>query len=137
MKADRLKEVPLFRGLSEHDLDRLATWTDQIDVPAGKPLVTQGAYPHEFMVIESGTVQVTHDGQHLADLGPGDFFGEMALLLHHPRMASIVATTEVSLVVMHERNFRAMEESMPMVAERIEAVMEARRRADEERGIEA
>ena len=136
MRTERLEKIPLFEGLSEGDLKMLGGWTDEVEVPAGKFLVRQGAYPHEFMVIEDGTVEVTHDGDRLAELGPGDFFGEMALLSNHPRMASIVALSDVRLVVMHERNFRAMEEAMPQVAERIQAVMEERLRADEERGIE-
>jgi len=136
VRTERLEKIPLFEGLSEGDLKMLGGWTDEVEVPAGKFLVRQGAYPHEFMVIEDGTVEVTHDGDRLAELGPGDFFGEMALLSNHPRMASIVALSDVRLVVMHERNFRAMEEAMPQVAERIQAVMEERLRADEERGIE-
>ena len=55
MKADRLRKIPLFEGLSEHDYDRLERWTDEIDVPANKHLVNEGAYPHEFMVIEAGS----------------------------------------------------------------------------------
>ena len=136
MKPDRLKKMPLFEGLSDHDLERLATWTDEIDVPSGKNLITQGTFAHEFMLIEEGTAEVSHDGRHLADMGPGDFFGEMALLSHHPRMASVVATSDLSLVVMHERNFRAMEEELPTVANRIASVMAERERLDKERGIE-
>ena len=136
MKPERLQKIPLFEGLSDDELKTLGGWTDEVEVPSGKFLVRQGAYPHEFMVIEDGSVEVTHDDNRLAELGPGDFFGEMALLSNHPRMASIVAISDVKLVVMHERNFRAMEESMPTVAERVRAVMAARRQADEERGIQ-
>ncbi|HET9250414.1 MAG TPA: cyclic nucleotide-binding domain-containing protein [Actinomycetota bacterium] len=127
MKAERLRKIPLFEGLNDHQYERLERWTDEIDVPADKNLVNQGAYPHEFMVIESGTAEVTHDGQHLADLGPGDFFGEMALLLNVPRTATVAATSDITLVVMHERDFRAMEEEIPVVAERVNAIMEERR----------
>ena len=127
MKADRLRKIPLFEGLSEHDYDRLERWTDEIDVPANKHLVNEGAYPHEFMVIEAGTAEVTHEDQHIAELGPGDFFGEIALLLDVPRTATVVATSDITLVVMHERDFRAMEEEIPTVRERIAAIMEERR----------
>jgi CRP/FNR family transcriptional regulator, cyclic AMP receptor protein len=127
MKADRLRKIPLFEGLSDHEYDRLERWTDEIDVPANKHLVNEGAYPHEFMVIESGSAEVTHDGEHLAHLGPGDFFGEIALLLDVPRTATVVASSDVTLVVMHERDFRAMEEEIPRIRDRIGVVMEERR----------
>jgi CRP-like cAMP-binding protein len=127
MKADRLRKIPLFEGLSEHDYDRLERWTDEIDVPANKHLVNEGAYPHEFMVIEAGSAEVTHEDQHIAELGPGDFFGEIALLLDVPRTATVVATSDITLVVMHERDFRAMEEEISTVRERIAAIMEERR----------
>jgi len=137
VKPDRLKEIPLFSDLSGDDLERLGGWTDEVDLPAGKPLISQGNFPHEFMVLESGTAEVTHDGEHLADLGPGDFFGEMALLEEQRRMASVMTTSEATVIVMHARNFHAMEEAMPEVAARIREVMEERRREHEAKGIES
>ncbi len=134
MKAERLRKIPLFEGLTDQQYERLERWTDEIDVPADKHLVNQGAYPHEFMVIETGTAQVTHDGAHLADLGPGDFFGEMALLLNVPRTATVAATSDITLVVMHERDFRAMEEEIPVVAERVNVIMEERRARSPQQG---
>ena len=136
MKPDRLRTIPLFEGLSDDDYTKLGRWTDEFVITAGKQLVTQGSYPHEFMVIDHGTAEVTHSDQHLAELGPGDFFGEMALLSNHPRMASIVAKTDITLVVLHERNFRAMRESLPTVAHRIDDVMAERQRIAQELGIE-
>jgi CRP/FNR family cyclic AMP-dependent transcriptional regulator len=136
MKAERLRMIPLFQGLNDHQYERLERWTDEIDVPASKHLVNQVAYTHEFMVIETGTAEVTHDGEHLADLGPGDFFGEMALLLNVPRTATVVATSDVTLVVMHDRDFRAMEEEIPAIAKRVDAIMEERRARSTGQGIE-
>ena len=128
MDADRLKPLPLFGDLSHHDLQKIARWADDIDLPSGKRLVTQGAFAHEFMVLESGTAEVTVDGEHVADLGPGDFFGEMALLEHQRRSATVTATSDLRVVVMHERDFRAMEDELPEVARAIRATMEERRR---------
>jgi CRP-like cAMP-binding protein len=124
--VDRLKQLPLFRDLSHRDLERIARWTDEVDVPAGKPLMEQGAFPHEFMLIAAGTAEVTFDGKHLADLGPGDFFGEIALLEEHRRTATVTAGPDLRIVVMHERDFRAMEDELPEVARRIRAVMRER-----------
>jgi CRP/FNR family transcriptional regulator, cyclic AMP receptor protein len=131
--ADRLRKIALFRDLSRRELERLASWTDEVDVKAGRHLMHEGAFPHEFMLIESGSAEVTHDGDHLADLGPGDFFGEMALMEEHRRTATVTATSDLTIVVMHERDFRAMEDEMPEVAKRIRGVMDDRRNADRQR----
>lgn len=133
MDAERLKRIPLFADLSRRDLDRLARWTDEVDVRAGRDLIDQGAFPHEFMVIESGTADVLVDGERVAELGEGDFFGEMALLVEQRRTATVTATTDLCVIVMHERDFRAMEDDMPEVATRIREVMDERRRGDEAR----
>jgi CRP-like cAMP-binding protein len=135
--AQRLKQIPLFSDLAPKDLERLARWADEVDVPAGKHLVDQGAFPHEFMVIESGSAEVVHDGNHIADLGPGDFFGEMALLEHQRRSATVTASSDLRIIVMHERDFRAMEGVMPEVAQRIRAVMDERRGRDQQRATES
>ena len=133
MDARRLKQIPLFEDLPRRNLERIATWTDEVDVPAGRHLIDQGAFPHEFMVIESGTAEVLVDGNRVADLGPGDFFGEMALIEAHRRSATVTATADLRVIVMHDRDFRAMEDEMPEVAARIRSVMDARRKKDESR----
>jgi CRP-like cAMP-binding protein len=127
MDVDRLRRLPLFGDLSHRELERVASWADEIDVPAGRHLMHEGAFPHEFMLIESGTAEVTFKDQHLADLGPGDFFGEIALLEEHRRTATVTATSDLTIVVMHDRHFRVMEDEMPDVAHRIRSVMEERR----------
>ena len=116
MKAERLRKIPLFQGLSDHEYERLERWTDEIDVPTNKHLVNQGAYPHEFMVIETGTAEVTHDGVHLADLGPGDFFGEIALLDGGPRTATVTTLTDVQLLGLTEWVFRGLMKEHPAIA---------------------
>ena len=100
MDAKRLEPLPLFRDLSRKEREQIARWTDEVDVPAGYHLLEQGRLPHEFFVIEKGTVAVAKDGEHLADLGPGDFFGEIAIMEHDRRTASVVATTPVTAIVM-------------------------------------
>jgi CRP-like cAMP-binding protein len=125
--SDRLQQLPLFRELTQREVERVARWADEVDVPVGKHLMDQGAFPHEFMVIQSGTAEVVADGKHLADLGPGDFFGEIALLAEHRRTATVTATSELRIVVMHERDFRVMEDQMPDVAAKIRSVMADRR----------
>jgi CRP-like cAMP-binding protein len=124
--AKRLESLPLFRDLSRKERDRIARWTDEVEVPAGYHLVDQGRFPHEFFVIESGTVAVTKDGEHLADLGPGDFFGEIAIVEHERRTATVVATTPLTAIVMLGRDFQTMADAMPHVAARIHAAIRER-----------
>jgi CRP-like cAMP-binding protein len=104
-----LKPLPLFGSLDKHSLDRLSRWVDDIDLPAGKHLVDQGAFAYEFFVIIDGEAEVLRDGEHLADLGPGDFFGEIALVETDRRTASVIAKTPIRLAVMLGRDFREME----------------------------
>ncbi len=126
MDAKSLNQVPLFAGLSKRERERVARWADEIDEPAGYLLVNQGNFAHEFFVLVEGTVDVRKDGEHLTDLGPGDFFGEIALVGHDRRTASVMATTPVRAIVMHARDFGAMRTEMPAVAQRIEAAIRER-----------
>ncbi len=126
MDAKSLSQVPLFAGLSKRERERVARWADEIDEPAGYLLVNQGNFAHEFFVLLEGTVEVSKDGEHLADLGPGDFFGEIALVGHERRTATVRATTPVRAVVMHARDFGAMRSEMPSVCDRIEAAIRER-----------
>jgi CRP/FNR family cyclic AMP-dependent transcriptional regulator len=127
MDPARLKSIPLFADLSEHERRQVAQWADEVDVPAGKHLVDEGNFPHEFFVIEEGTADVLHGEEKLAELGPGDFFGEIALVEHLRRTASVVATSPLRTIVMFGRDFGQMEAQMPSVAARIRQAVEERR----------
>ncbi len=126
MEAKRLEHVALFSTLSKKELEQLARWTDEVEVPEGAELATQGNFAHEFFVIEDGTAEVRKDGETLNVLGPGDFFGEIGLLETDRRTASVVATTPLTVIVMAQREFASMEHDMPAVAERIRAAIRAR-----------
>jgi voltage-gated potassium channel len=128
MDAERLRQLPLFADLPNKQLERVATWADEVELPAGKQLIEQGAFAHEFFLITEGTAEVLHDGRRLGDLGPGDFFGEIALLEGHRRTASVVTTSPMRVVVMFSREFDAMDRELPEVAERIRQEMLLRRR---------
>jgi CRP-like cAMP-binding protein len=117
--------VPLFAGLTKKERQQVARHADVVELPEGYHLVDEGAFAHEFFVLLDGNVEVTQDGKHLADLGPGDFFGEVALVEHDRRTASVVASTPISAIVMHQRDFDMMQRELPHVAEKIhEAVHE-------------
>ncbi|MDP8959601.1 MAG: cyclic nucleotide-binding domain-containing protein [Actinomycetota bacterium] len=126
MEAARLKSIPLFAQLSQRELEQIAQWADEVEVPAGKHLVDQGQFAYEFFVIEEGTARVSRDGAEVADLGPGDFFGEIALLSTERRTASVLATSPMRLIVMFSRDFRRMTADLPKVGEQIRRAIEER-----------
>jgi voltage-gated potassium channel len=123
----RLKSIPLFADLSDQDRAQVARWADELDVPEGKHLVDQGRFAHEFFVIEEGTAEVRQGDEKLTELGPGDFFGEIALIESDRRTASVIATSPMQTIVMFGRDFRQMEAQMPSVAARIRQAIEERR----------
>ena len=126
MDAKRLEAVPLFAGLTRREREQVARWADEIDEPAGFHLVDQGTFAHEFFVLLEGAVEVRKDDEHLTDLGPGDFFGEIALVGRDRRTATVTATTPVRAIVMHSREFGAMRGAMPAVCGRIETAIRER-----------
>jgi CRP-like cAMP-binding protein len=126
MDATRLEGVGIFSGLSKKELGRLAQWTDEVSVSPGQALATEGTFAHEFFVIEDGSAEVTQGGERIAELGPGEFFGEIGLLETDRRTASVVATTPMKLIVMFQREFKQMEQEMPAVADRIRTAIRAR-----------
>ena len=126
MDARQLEGVSLFSGLSKQERGTLARWTDEVSVPAGYALATEGHFAHEFFVIEEGTAEVTRNGERVAELGPGEFFGEIGLLETERRTANVVATTPMKLIVMFQREFTQMERDLPAVADRIRSAIRAR-----------
>src|SRR5262249_47970682 len=85
----RLASLPLFAGLPAGDRARVAQWADEVDVQQGKVLARQGEFAYEFFVILEGRAEVTKDGERLAELGAGDFFGEIGLLESERRTATV------------------------------------------------
>ncbi len=126
MDAARLSTIPVFSRLSKREREQVARWADEVDVPAGKELTQQGRLAYEFFAIEGGSADVLQDGERIASLGPGDFFGEIALLETDRRTASVVATSPMTLVVMHSRDFRQMAREIPDVAEQLQQAIRQR-----------
>jgi CRP/FNR family transcriptional regulator, cyclic AMP receptor protein len=126
MDEKTLRSLWLFEGLSNDELKLVARFADELDVPEGKALAKQDSFAHEFFVIEDGAATVTKDGEHINDLGPGDFFGEIGILASERRTATVTASTPMRVIVMHEREFRSLEHDRPAVAEKIRAAIRAR-----------
>jgi CRP-like cAMP-binding protein len=126
MDEQKLGSIPLFGALPKRELRRVAQIADEIDVGEGKELLRQGEFAYEFIVIESGRAEVTRDGEHVADLGPGDFLGEIAALAHGQRNASVVARSPMCLIVMTARDLRQLAASIPEFGETLRATAEER-----------
>jgi CRP/FNR family cyclic AMP-dependent transcriptional regulator len=131
MLKDQLKDVPFFSSLSKRELTEVAQQTDEVDVAEGKRLAREGDFGHEFFVIVDGTAEVVRGDNRIAALGPGDFFGEMALVGEERRMATVTATSPMRLLVMTRESFRSIDRTMPAVHARIVEAIEARRAAAE------
>jgi CRP/FNR family transcriptional regulator, cyclic AMP receptor protein len=129
LDATRLKSIPLFEEVGDEELGQIAPFAQEIFVEAGKVLVREGDFSYEFMAIEEGTAEVTRGGEHVADLGPGDFFGEMGLLEKTLRNATVTAKTPMRLVTLTGWDLRRVERTAPQAIERVRAVLEERRAA--------
>lgn len=112
-KIDRLASVALFDGCSRRELERIAAAGDELTMPAGTVLVDQGQTGREAFVIMSGTATATRSGSEIATLGPGDVVGELSLLDHGPRTATVICDTECELLVLDQRQFRELLEEVP------------------------
>ena len=123
---DHLKKVRLFADLDDDELDRVAQSATQLDYAAGKSLMHQGGVAHEMFVLLDGTVEVTRDGEHIADLGRGAFVGEMALLTHTHRNASVTAKTDVSVLHIDGREFASVLNEVPRIAVKMLPVIAGR-----------
>lgn len=127
MDPSRLKSISLFKDIPDDALREIATFADEQSVSEGQHLVDEGDYSYEFMAIEEGSAEVLRDGQHVADLGTGDFFGEMGLLERDRRSATVVAKTPMRLITLTGWDLKRMEKSMPQAVQQIRTTMEQRR----------
>jgi CRP-like cAMP-binding protein len=118
-KLDLLHRIPLFSGFDRGRLERLGMLADEVDVPAGKVLMRQGDTGTDMMVLVRGSVAVDRDGTRINTLGPGDFFGEIALVDDRPRTATITTEEPSTLLVVTHREFHAMMDEFPEVAEQV------------------
>jgi CRP/FNR family transcriptional regulator, cyclic AMP receptor protein len=115
-KLDLIKRVPLFSSASKGELEEIASIADEIDLPEGKELIKEGDTGREFFVLIEGTADVERGGKKVASIGPGDFFGEIALIAKTPRNATIRTTSPVRALVITDRAFRQLLDHSPQIA---------------------
>lgn len=126
-----LRQVPLFAGLNKDQLAFVARVSERHHAEAGDRLIEQGRIGHEFMLIIEGTARVVRDGLTVAQAGPGDVFGELALIDGGVRTASVIAETPMELILVDGRAFWPLLESVPGLAHAVMQALAARvRRAE-------
>lgn len=114
-KLELLKGVPLFARCSKKELAEIAQIADEIDLSDGKQLTKEGGRGREFFVLIEGNADVKRKRRKIGTLGPGDFLGEIALITHTPRTATVTTTSPVRALVVSEQNFRRLLERSPQV----------------------
>jgi CRP/FNR family transcriptional regulator, cyclic AMP receptor protein len=115
-KVELLKRTPLFAGCTKSELRELAKTADELDLREGTVLIREGRPGREFFVLIDGTAVVTKQGKKIAELGPGDWLGEIALITDSPRTATVTATSPLDVLVITDRRFRSVVETMPSIA---------------------
>ena len=127
MEKSRLSSIPLFADLPEADLDLIATVARDGEAAEGDTLLTEGDFGYALYAIESGTAAVSAIGVPLAQLGPGDVFGEMAVLSSGRRTATVKATSPMRLITLFNRDVWELDKSAPDVTTRLRALIGSRR----------
>jgi CRP-like cAMP-binding protein len=122
----RLEAFPILSGLGIDDLDAIASVASELEVEAGRVLTAEEDFGHALFAIEQGSAEVSRDGEVLRALGPGDIFGEVAVLASGRRTADVVSTTAMSLIAIFKRDVWALERRSPEAAERLRGLVAER-----------
>ena len=126
MDVSALKNAPLFADVPDEALKKVATFASLESVAEGKTVIREGGFSNDFYVIDEGTAKVERDGEQVAELGPGDVFGEQGLLEEQPRSASVVATSPMRLIKIEHWELSRMKQSMPEVVQELRQKVEQR-----------
>jgi CRP-like cAMP-binding protein len=118
-KIDFLKKVPLFSNLSQRHLGEIAKHADQVRVETGKVLAQQGKTGWEFIFIVEGKARVEKDGKVIRQLSGGNFFGEIAMIDGEPRTATVIAESDMTLLVVHKTSFNHLLDTIPGLQKKI------------------
>ena len=126
MDVSQLKRIPLFESIPDEDLKSVATFAVGEEYPEGTVVVKEGAFSNHFFAIEDGTAKVEVGGEHVADLGSGDVFGEQGLLEKQERSATVTATSPLKVIKIEHWELSRMFKTMPDVVEKLMAQVEER-----------
>jgi cAMP-dependent protein kinase regulator len=126
METTQLKRIPLFSDASDEELKKVAAFAEAKEVDEGTEVVSEGGFSRELLAIEDGTAEVTRDGEKVADLGPGDIFGEAGMLDDDMRSATVTATSPMKLISMGHFEVKRLKKDAPGVYEQIENLVDER-----------
>jgi CRP-like cAMP-binding protein len=126
--AAQLAKVAFFEGFSDEELSRVLQLAEEVAAEQGAVLIDQGRVGQECFVILEGEAGVYVSGEHVATNGPGSMIGEMALVEHRPRNATVVAETEMRLLAFDTKAFKTLLEEMPKAHDRVMEILAARLR---------
>ena len=127
-RAALLSNMEFFQGFSDDELRRVVELGHEVDLPAGSVLVDQGDPGTSCYVILSGVAGVYVRGEYVASSGPGSMVGEIALIDHRPRTATVVADSDLDLLQFDSAAFRTLLDEMPKASERVMTLLNARLR---------
>ena len=127
MDPNRLKAINLFKDMSDEDLRALSALAGETSVADGQELVRAGDFSYQFFAIEEGTADVERDGEKVATLGPGDFFGEIGVLEKELRTATVRATSPMRLIILSRWDLKRLERRDPSAFDQIRETLEKRR----------
>jgi CRP-like cAMP-binding protein len=126
---DELDDVPLFQSLPDDARRKFATWVSEVSVPEGKHLAEEGEYAYDLFIIKDGKAEVVQEGKTVAELGPGEFFGEMGVLEKARRNATVIAQTPMTLLTLSSWDVKRLESKSPEAMRELEQVIEQRRQS--------
>ena len=126
MDVSALKSIPLFAEVDDEKLAKVATFATLESAVEGKTIIREGGFANDLYAIEEGTVKVERDGEVVAELGPGDVFGEQGLLEKQARSATVTATAPVRLIRIEHWELSRMKQAMPEVVEELRKKVEER-----------
>lgn len=116
---ERLARIPLFAQLSKRELRSVAGRMTEVRLEEGRLLTRQGEPGRDVMLILEGSADVVRDGTKVAELGPGDFFGELAVLSGAPRTADVIATSDMVVETLNRREFMSLLDESAAIAKKI------------------
>lgn len=126
MDAAQLKRIPLFADASDDELKRVALFAEAREIPEGEVVIEEGGFSVELLAIEDGKAEVTRDGEHIADLGPGDIFGEAGMLSDEMRSATVTATSRLKVISLRHFEVKRLQKDAPDVFAKIQQLVEER-----------